>query len=252
MSEFRFPRCDESAGLDTEAGRVGMRSRRNWLAGVPLLAMPALAGAAGLHFPTDDATVLDSGQVQLEGWALRADSRNGEFAVLPAVGIGGSVELAMGLLRVSEDGEYSNRLEPEAKWRLPLALPDGWGAALGVIAGVEEGRLEDWFVNLPLSYEFGVAPLALHLNTGWLRTRDPFRGSVDRMFTGIGAEWDLAPRVGFIGQVYREGTDAEPEAQLGLRLAVGERLDSLDVAFGRPLRGDDKDWFVVAGFAALF
>ena len=214
--------------------------------------MPAIVGAAGLHFPTDDTAVLDKGQFQLEGWVLYTDSRNGEFAALPAVGIGGSVELAMGLLRVREDGEYSNRLEPEAKWRLPLELPAGWSAALGVIAGVEEGRLEDWFVNLPLSYEFGAAPLALHLNAGWLRTRDSVRGSVDRVFTGIGAEWDLAPRLGLIGQAYREGAESEPEAQAGLRLALGEHLELLDIVVGRPLRGDDKGWFVVAGFAALF
>ena len=229
-----------------------MRLLRNGLAGIALLLMSALACAAGLHFPTDDAAVLERGQVQLEGWVLRVDGRNGELAALPAIGVDGSVELALGVIRVREDGDDFNRLEPEVKWQLPLALPAGWSAALGAIAGVEEGRLEDWLVNLPLSYEFGAMPLAVHLNAGWLRERDPSRGNLDRLFTGIGAEWDLAPQVGLIGQVYREGAEAEPEAQAGLRLAIGERMESLDFVVGRPLRGDDKDWFVVAGFTAVF
>lgn len=54
-----------------------------------------------------------------------------------------------------------------------------------------------------------------------------------------------------IAQLYREGSDADPEAQLGLRFSLGGNFDHLDIAAGTSLRGDGDD-FLTAGLALTF
>lgn len=186
-----------------------------------LVLLPLAAGAAGGHYPVDDASASGAGSFQLEAWPTRIDRDNQQGALVPAWGASESVDLYLGFLQVREDGQSYSRLEPGAKWLLRATDEGGAALALAVTAGVDEGRLEDLLVNLPISYALAEAALDLHLNTGWLRTRDRDRGAQDRLFLGIGAEWTPLQRVGFIGQLYREGADAEPEAHLacGFRLA---------------------------------
>ncbi|MHB8708857.1 MAG: hypothetical protein ACYC9I_08280 [Desulfuromonadales bacterium] len=74
---------------------------------------------------------------------------------------------------------------------------------------------------------------------------------MDRLFLGGAFGWDLNDAVGLIGQVYREGADEDPEAQLGLRFALGGPAEYLDIAAGRQLQGD-KEWFVTAGITLVF
>lgn len=214
--------------------------------------LPLAVGAAGGHYPVDDASAVGAGSFQVESWPTHTDRDNHEWALMPAWGAGARVDLYLGLLRVREDGHAYNRLEPGAKWLLRAADEGGPSLALAVTAGVDEGRIEDLLVNLPISFGVDDLSLDLHLNTGWLRLRDADRGSLDRVFLGLGAEWTPLRRVGFVGQVYRQGVDAEPEAQFGVRFSPGVAFEVVDLAVGRALRGAERNWFVTLGLATGF
>jgi hypothetical protein len=213
-------------------------------------ALPLQAFAAGGHYPVDDADIVGPGEFQIESWLTRFDADNSELAVLPAwTPRGTALELTAGLIRIEEDGDSFNRFEPAAKWQFSPIEPGRMAAAVAVQLGYEDGSWADLLVNLPLSFELPDAPLTLHANLGWIHDRS--EGKVDRLFLGGAFEWDLNDSIGLIGQVYREGADEEPEAQLGLRFALGGAAEHLDIAAGRQLRGE-QDWFLTVGLGLAF
>lgn len=211
--------------------------------GVTAVSFPAWS--SGGHYPVDDTELAEPGALQIETWYTRVDGSAWEFAFLPAITLQNMpLELTAGYARVKDDGERFHRFEPSAKWQFNGVDAGQLGAALSLTAGHEDGRFTDWLLNLPLSYQFMQAPVTLLANAGWLRERD--EGWNDRLFIGGGFEWEAAPRATVIGQIYREGSDVKPEAQLGLRFGGGGALEHIDLALGRVL-GDDKDWFFTFG-----
>ncbi|MCC5869495.1 MAG: hypothetical protein JJU27_13400 [Gammaproteobacteria bacterium] len=228
-----------------------MKNPRLLLAVLSVVVLPFPLWAAGGHYPVDDADIAEPGQVLVETWLTRVNSNNSEFAVLPAVSFGGALGLTAGVYRLREDGESFTRLEPEAKYLLPWSHPDGLTSAISLAAGFEDGRLEDWLLNLPVSYALDDA-ISVHANVGWLRLRDRDAGNLDRLFTGVAGEWAVNEAIAVIGQLYREGAEEEPEAQLGFRFAGGGAFEHVDLAIGRVLRGDDRDWFVTVGVSLTF
>ncbi len=212
--------------------------------------LPFSAFAAGGHYPVDDADITAPGDVQIETWFTRVDGNNSEFAFLPAwTPPGTQLELTAGFYRLEEDGASFNRFEPAAKWQFSPIEPGRVAIAASVAVGFDDGDFTDWLVNLPISYELASAPVVLHGNLGWIRLRED--KDIDRAFVGAAFEWEATSVFDVIGQVYREGADEDPEAQLGLRFGFGGPLDHIDIAAGRTLRGD-KDWFVTLGLALSF
>lgn len=215
-------------------------------------ALPVQALAAGGHYPVDDVDVGEPSDFVIESWFTRFDGNNSEFAVLPTWRPGQApLELVAGFIRVEEDGESFNRFEPQMKWQFSPMAPGQLGSAIYIEAGIEDSDLNDLFVNFPLSLALNNAPLALHANIGWLHDRGG-SDNTDRVFLGAGFEWGLADPVELIGQVYREGADEKVESQLGLRFNIGHTVDHLDLALGRVLTGDDKDWFATIGLGLAF
>jgi len=203
------------------------------------------AFASGGHYPVDDTEIAEPGTVQIEQWYGRVDGDSWDLAILPALTLPNiPLELTAGYARVKSEGDRFHRLEPSAKYQLRSVEAGGIGAALSLTGGHEDGRWNDWLVNVPLSVAVPNTPMIVHLNAGWLRERDD--GWNDRLFIGSGFEWALAEQVLFLGQVYREGSAAKPEAQLGLRVATHSALEHVDLAVGRVL-GDDNDWFMTLG-----
>ena len=216
-----------------------------------LLLAPCLQASGG-HYPVDDATITAPGDCQLESWFTRVNGGTWELAALPACTSPGTpVELTLGLYRLSVDDQSFNRIEPAAKWLIQPVTPGNWGGAMEVQVGYEDGDFVNTLLNFPATYEFVHAPVLLHLNLGWLRERDAENNWRNRLFSGLGLKYQALAQLGIIGQVYREGADADPEVQLGLRFDVGGPFDHLDVAVGRQLEGE-RDTFATAGFAIIF
>ncbi len=212
--------------------------------------LPFSAFAAGGHYPVDDADITAPGDVQIETWFTRLDGNQREFGFLPAwTPAGTTLELTAGFYRLKVDGDSFNRLEPATKWQISPLEAGRLAIAASVALGFDEGDFSDWLVNLPVSYEMTNAPVVLHGNLGWIRLRED--GNRDRVFLGAGFEWEASSAFAIIGQIYREGADEEPKAQLGLRFGFDGALEHLDLAVGRSLRGD-KDWSVTVGLTLSF
>ena len=213
-------------------------------------AFPLTALAAGGHYPVDDAGITDPGHFQIETWFTDFHGNNNEFALLPAwTPAGSSIELTAGLVRLLEDGDATNRFEPAAKWLFWNSDTIAISSALQL--GFQDGDFNDLLLNLPLSYELGNAPVAIHANIGWIHDRAG-DSNVDRLFLGGAFEWGVGDSLDLIGQLYREGADEELESQLGLRFHFDSPVEYLDLSVGRVLSGDDKDWFVIVGFGLAF
>jgi len=251
---FTVPHGSRQPGLNSPP-LVSPKHERGYIMGrfITMLllasALPLSAWSSGGHYPVDDADIVAPGGLQIESWFTHVDGNNSELAFLPAwTPAGTRLELTAGLYRIREEGDDFNRFEPAAKWQF---LPPGDGhisAALSIAAGYEDGDWSDWLVNLPISFHLAAAPVVIHANVGWLRERTD---NNDRAFLGAGFEWGASETIDLIGQVYREGADAEPEAQLGLRRGFDGALEHLDFAVGRTLR-DQRDWFLTAGLTATF
>ena len=212
--------------------------------------LPLAAYSAGGHYPVDDADITAPGDFQVETWFTRIDSDNAEFAFLPAwTPPGTNLELTAGYYRLEADGDSFNRFEPAAKWLFSPIQPGQLAVAASLAIGIEDGDFTDWLLNVPFSYELTNAPVVLHGNLGWIRLRED--SDRDRAFVGAAFEWEANPAFDVIGQVYREGADEDPEAQLGLRFGFGGPLDHIDLAVGRTLRGD-TDWFFTVGLGLTF
>lgn len=224
---------------------------RNWILTLPWILAGTPAWAAGGHYPVDDTELVEPGVLSLESWAQWQDSDTWELAAVSAVTVGDEVEVALGVYRLENEGDRQTRFEPAVKFRLPWSARDGTvTTAMSFMAGVNDGSLEDLLWNLPVS---GVVSddLVVLVNAGWLREKDSGDWS-NRLYLGAGFERNLTDSLGLIGQVYREGRDEEAGAQLGLRLAGSGPVDAVDFAVGRPLSGQDKDWFFTVGAAFTF
>jgi|GEM_PF-4358369 len=215
-------------------------------------ALPLSAWSAGGHYPVDDADIGDPGDFGAEAWFTRVDGDNSEFAFLPTWRPGAMpIELVAGLIRVEEDGDSFFRFEPAAKWQFSPFAPGQVGGAVNIEAGIDDGDWNDLLVNFIGSYELTTVPMVLHGNLGWIHDRGG-DDNVDRVFLGGAFEWGLTDQFDLIGQVYREGADEEVESQLGLRFHFDQNFEYLDLAVGRTLTGDDKDWFFTVGFGLAF
>lgn len=213
--------------------------------------LPTAAWPVGGHYPVDDATLPDTGEFGVELWHSRVDGENSESALAAYWRAGERpLELIAEFQHLEEDGSNSDRFEPQLKYQLTPIASGQIGAALVVHAGYEHGRVADWLINMPFSYPLPDGPVTLHGNLGWIHERG--EQSRNRGYIGAAFEWHALEQLTVIGQIYREGADAETEAQLGLRTPLGGILDHLDLAVGQQLTGDDDDWQVTAGLAVSF
>lgn len=220
-----------------------------------LCAAPLTAWSSGGHYPVDDADITPPGEVQIESWFSRIDAANHELAVLLATTPRNTrLELTAGLYQLREDRDSELRFEPAAKWRFTADDDADWMIAASFAVGYEDDRVSDWLLNLPVSYAMPNRDVIVHGNLGWIHERSAGRSGndVNRAFFGAGIEWAFTDSMALIGQWYREGAEAEPEAQLGLRWSPDATFEAVDLAVGRVLRGDDKDWTLTLGFTLTF
>ncbi|MGY6555342.1 MAG: hypothetical protein ACXIUM_12570, partial [Wenzhouxiangella sp.] len=86
---------------------------------------------------------------------------------------------------------------------------------------------------------------------GWIHDRSG-EENLNRVFLGAAFDWGISEQLNLIGQVYRDGAEAEVESQLGLRFNFDHSVEHLDLALGRQLSGSDKEWFFTVGLTLTF
>ena len=165
-----------------------------------LLVPPSLALAAGGHHAVDDATILDPGQCELEGWYVRSRAREDALHMGPNCRVG-PVEVGVALERSRADGAYETGSAAQVKWATPigespwragLSITPQWRHAGGTAyAGTTVVTLVTWNVN---------ERWTAHANLG----RDLLRGAPGEARRGLAMEWTPIERWSFVGERYQE------------------------------------------------
>jgi len=130
------------------------------LAAAALLAAPAWAGRP---LATDDASILEPQDCQVEAWHQRTGSLR-EWWAMPACRVGGW-ELGAG----KGEGKASI-LQAKTLLRAPRGSgedSDGW--ALGITVASQQGPARQQTLNLPLTISLAQQAILLHLNASWVR-----------------------------------------------------------------------------------
>jgi len=154
------------------------------------------AVAAGGHHAVDDASILDQGQCEIEGWL----ARGGGERLLHAGTVCrvGPLDLAAAAEYARPGGGSETGWSLQAKWATELAS----GFSVGLLV------TPAWHAHVRPRYEGSTVSalgswwrdeLALHLNVG----RDFVHGAADESRYGVAAEW--APRAAwsFVAERYR-------------------------------------------------
>lgn len=185
-----------------------------------LLAAAALLSTAvwaGRPLATDDATILDPNDCQVEAWHQHTGKLR-EWWAMPACRVG-SWELAAG------KGQSRNAAL-QAKTVFRKLETDGWG--IGLTVATQQGQIRQHTVNLPLTMSFAGDALLLHLNGGWQRQQ----GMAGRATWSIGGEYAFARRWSASIESYGSRHNP-PTRQAGLRYALAEGRLDLDASVAK-------------------
>lgn len=206
----------------------------------------APAAWAARPLVTDDASVLDPGQCQLETWVQR-DPRHTHYWIVPACHAWDDWEVGVGAARLhprSSSSDRANLALLQAKtvlaapkdgwWRLGLAVADEFQPARG-LAGT-------WSLNLPLTVDLRDDLLQWHTNLGWRRERQgqPAATWATALEAVLGQRAALTVEAFGIrgGGAWR---------QLGLRYTLLPGHMDLDVQWGMKAGSGSRERYYAAG-----
>ncbi|MGW8392048.1 hypothetical protein [Pseudoduganella sp. HUAS MS19] len=175
------------------------------------------AAWAGRPLVTDDASILEPNDCQLEAWHQHTGQLH-EWWAMPACRAGGW-ELAAG------KGQSRNAAL-QAKTVLRGLQAGGWGLGLAIAA--QHGASRQHSANLPLTMSFAGDALLLHLNAGWMRQH----GASSRATWSLGGEYSIAPRWSASVESYGS-RHRPPTKQAGIRYTVIEGRLDLDASVAK-------------------
>ena len=207
-----------------------------------LLLIAGPAWAAGGPYVVDDSEIGDPGDCKVETWGSRSDTSDNLGVVSPACVFTAlpMLELGLNAQRGRAGGAYETLVGP--KMKASLVPIDQFGVGIGFMASAGYSTTQDRADSVLAFIPFTVTPveeLRLNLNLGWAWDRAAHRHFATG---GVGAEWQMHPRLALIGEVY--GQDAGRWAkQIGLRPTVIEKLLDLDLVYGRNIDGARSNWF---------
>lgn len=194
-----------------------------------LLLAPLASQAAGGHHAVDDAALLEPGQCELEGWAVRPQ---GGGRLLHA-GLGcrvGPVELGAATEHARASGAGGTGWLPTVKWAASM----GDGVSIGA------SLTPQWQARARPRYQATAAVglltwsaterLAIHVNAGHALVH---RGPDERLL-GLSAEW-TSP-AGWSAVIERDVAGDAHHLRAGLRFAVAEHW-SIDFSRAHRLSG---------------
>lgn len=182
-----------------------------------LAAMTAWDAQAGRPLLTDDASVNDQGQCQIEAWLdSTGDARSHHLA--PACGLIEGLELGFELIRVSPSDEQAQARGIGVKWAPDWATWQGW--RFGLKAGTASEKAADghqWHQSITGFSTLASVPLdaqwTLHLNLGRERNK------LDQVSTnnyGVALAWAPHERWLVFAEVVGHGNTPATQAT-GLR-----------------------------------
>ena len=211
-----------------------------------ILALAAFPALGARPLTTDDASILDDKQCQLEaGLDFGHSVTLGSF--VPACNFGAGIEWEIGVTHARAMGD-TQLVEGHAQAKIASRLGEGpW--SLGAVAGVTRREVESsvrrWdnpFALALVTGEFGA--LVAHGNLGWSRDRDTGR---DVTPWGLAIEGNVHPRLTLLAEAF--GVNREkPFLRAGLRhAAIAERLD-LDLSVLSRAGGGRSDRLIAIGF----
>jgi hypothetical protein len=197
------------------------------------LALPALAGRP---FATEDAGALDAGECELEA-VLAHETARGEasarsLALQPGCGVGGGLQLGLGVARSRAGEARSTGVALAAKW----AFVDGgeaatsWALAFGGGALREGGRWAHDGRGASLVASRPAGGGTWHANLGHARG-----GGRSATTWALAHERPWLEGVDLGAELYGDDRGA-PWAGLGVRWSLGAAV-AVDAAFGRQLDG---------------
>lgn len=228
-------------------------------AAIPAQAQSTFTGECGL-VRTMDAKVLPPMTL-----AVAADYVGSEDTFVPVraeIGIIQGLEVG-GNYTVLDTNEIDNEFGFNAKYRLPLPLPEGLGIAVGANYQVRSwDHFDDWStfrVTGVASYDIPVGGMTLTPSAGmsW-ETRD--NGDTDddgvRFFGSFMAM--VMPNLGVGGEIISsiddlDGDDADPSMWFGARFTPVQNLSVQAGALNNANYGDDlEDWVFHVGAGYVF
>jgi len=202
------------SSIFTRAACAWPDKRRVLLAAGALLSTAAWAGRP---LATDDATIIEPNDCQVEAWHQHSGNLR-ELWAMPACRVG-DWELAAGK-------GLSRNAALQAKTVLHRLEAGGWG--LGLAIATQQGIVRQHTINLPLTMSFAGDALLLHLNAGWMRPQ----GAPGRATWSIGGEYAFAPRWSASLESYGSRHRA-PARQAGLRYTLVEGRLDLDASVAK-------------------
>ena len=202
--------------------------RNHWLAALVLSAAPS-AFAAGGHHAVDDASILQGGECEAEGWFTRV--RGGERRLHAGVQCGvAGVELGVAAESARAGGSSQTGWGLELKWAREVA--DTVSVGVSVAPGWQQRaqpRHQGTTLNGLVTWT-PHADWALHANAG----RDfVYRGADENRY-GASAEW--SPRAGWTLMAERYREEASHFVRAGVRWAAGANW-SVDFSRAHRLAG---------------
>lgn len=208
-------------------------------------AIPSLVNAAR-PMATDDASILDTGQCQVEAWSQRGQGSS-ENWVVPHCNISGQWELAAGTGRLSlQQGQSESVALVQAKTVFRQLKPNDWGIGLALGDQVSRGS-STLSINVPVSISLADDVLLLHANAGWKQVTRIGSGAT----WAAGAELNVTENAGITMELYG-GRKDDSRVQLGARYALVPGHIVLDAALSRRISPSAAARSVNLGFTFMF
>lgn len=198
-------------------------------AAAALLLAPHATQAAGGHHAVDDAALLEPGQCELEGWAVRPQGGGRAWHAGAGCRVG-PVELGLAAEHARAGGTGTTDWLPALKWATPLGGPVSVGFSLGPQWQAQARPRYQGTAAVGLLTWAAHERLAIHLNAGRALVH---RGPDERLL-GLSAEW-TSP-AGWSAVVERDIAGEAHHLRAGLRFAVAEQW-SVDFSHAHRLRG---------------
>jgi hypothetical protein len=194
------------------------------VAGMSLVAAPA--HAAGGHFDVDDATVLDTGQCQVEAWVVRAPAAGTTVAHLGSGCRIRPVEAGVNVERWSAPGNSRTLVGPQLKWVVdPLVDKVSAGLAWYAFYDLTNQGRPTQTLYAPFTW-WAAEKLRVHANIGLDRDAAGTRWRRQ----GLSGEWAASDKFTFIAE--RVKVVGDWTSRLGGRFNVSEAL-SVDLSAAR-------------------